>query len=168
MKSSGRRDTHFDVETVAQGPGSGRSPGSTPAGPVALLIAGHPEESGVYGVRLRQDGYSVLPASGLERGLDLAAVARPDLVFVCLGPWAVPALVLLALRTDPATRGVPTVLVSDLPRARLSTEVGGLLATENVVPRTSAVREERQERALSGRPGGCGRRPGWEQWLRPR
>jgi hypothetical protein len=37
-----------------------------------------------------------------------------------------------------------------------------------VVPRTAAVHAVREERALSGRPVGCGHRPGWEQWLRSR
>jgi len=77
----------------------------------------------------------------------------------------VPALVLLVLRSDRFTRGVPTVLVSDRTRAQLAAEVGGLLSTENVVPRTAAVHAAREEQALSGRPAGCGRRPGWEQWL---
>jgi hypothetical protein len=132
---------------------------------VALLVAGHPEEADMYAVKLRMDGYAVVPASGLEQALDRAEAARPDLIFVCVGPWAVPALVLLVLRSDQSTRGVPTVLVSDQTRLQLSAEVGGLLSTENVVPRTSAVHAAREERALGGRPAGCGRRPGWEQWL---
>jgi len=132
---------------------------------VALLVAGHPEEADRYAVKLRLDGYAVVPATGLEQALERAEAARPDLIFVCVGAWAVPALVLLVLRTDQSTRGVPTVLVSDLTRAQLSAEVGGLLTTENVVPRTSAVHAAREERALAGRPAGCGRRPGWEQWL---
>jgi hypothetical protein len=140
--------------------------GSTkPRSLVALLIAGHPEEADLYAVKLRMDGYAVVPATGLEQGLERAEAARPDLIFVCVGAWAVPALVLLVLRSDPATRGVPTVLVTDLTRSQLSAEVGGLLMTENVVPRNAAVHAAREERALGGRPAGCGRRPGWEQWL---
>jgi hypothetical protein len=134
---------------------------------VALLVAGHAEEADRYAVKLRMDGYSVVPATGLEQALERAEAARPDLVFVCVGPWAVPALVLLILRSDQSTRGVPTVLVSDQTRLQLSAEVGGLLSTENVVPRSSAVHAAREERALTGRPAGCGRRPGWEQWLSP-
>ena len=134
---------------------------------VALLVAGHPEEADMYAVKLRMDGYAVVPATGLEQALQRAESARPDLIFVCVGEWAVPALVLLVLRSDQSTRGVPTVLVSDLTRIQLSAEVGGLLSTENVVPRTSSVHAAREERALAGRPAGCGRRPGWEQWLNP-
>lgn len=134
---------------------------------VALLVAGHPEEADRYAVKLRMDGYAVVPATGLEQALERAEAARPDLIFVCVGPWAVPALVLLVLRSDRFTRGVPTVLVSDMTRLQLSAEVGGLLSTENVVPRTYAVHAAREERALGGRPVGCGRRPGWEQRLSP-
>ncbi len=132
---------------------------------IALLIAGHSEEADRYGTKLRTDGYSVVPATGMEQALERAAAARPDLIFVCVGVWAVPALALLVLRTDRATRGVPTILVSDRTRAQVSAEVGGPLATENVVPRSAAVHEAREERALSGRAAGCGRRPRWEQWL---
>jgi CheY-like chemotaxis protein len=166
MKSSTRRDSQLDVEQVAQRPAPGRGRTSSGAGPVALLIAGNPDDSEVYARRLRADGYRVVPATGVQRGLDRAAAARPDVVFVCLGPWAVPALMLHALRSDTSTRGLPTVLVSDLTRPQLAVQVGGLLTTENVVPRTAAVRDARQERALTGRPAGCGQRAGWEQWLR--
>jgi len=134
---------------------------------VALLVAGHPEEADTYAVKLRLDGYAVVPATGLEQALERAEAARPDLIFVCVGAWAVPALVLLVLRSDTFTRGIPTVLVSDMTRHQLSAEVGGLLSTENVVPRNSSVHAAREERALGGRPAGCGRRPGWEQWLNP-
>jgi hypothetical protein len=168
MKSSTRRDSHIDVKKVAQVPAPmpGRRHGAQPL--VALLIAGHPEETDLYGLKLRLDGYSIVPASRLEQGLERAAAARPDLIFVCLGPWAVPALVLVVLRSDRATRGIPTVLVSDETRDQLAAEVGGLLATENVVPRSSAVHAAREEQALAGRATGCGHRPGWEQWGGPR
>jgi hypothetical protein len=166
MKSTTQRDSRPDVPDVAQvpAPAPGRRHGDRPL--VALLISGHPEESDRYAVKLRADGYSVVPATGLERGLRLASAARPDLIFVSLGPWAVPPLVLLMLRSDPATRGVPTVLVSDQTRLQLSAEVGGLLPTENVAPRTSGVHAAREERTLAGRPAGCGNRTGWDGWRR--
>src|SRR5205085_9613961 len=99
MNSSARR--HLDVEEIQQRPASrpARTSGSRPL--VALLIAGEPEEAGMYSAKLRRDGYAVVPATGLERGLALALAARPDLIFVCVGAWAVPALVLLVLRSDP-------------------------------------------------------------------
>jgi hypothetical protein len=164
MKSSTRRDSHIEVKQVAPAPAPrpGRRSGARSL--VALLIAGHPEEADPYATKLRLDGYSVVPARGLEHGLRLAAAAQPDLIFVCVGAWAIPTLLLLVLRSDRSTQGVPTVLVSDHTRAQLSVEVGGLLPTENVVPRTSAVHAAREERALAGRPDGCGRRSGWEQW----
>jgi hypothetical protein len=164
MKSSTRREDHPNVKELAQAPAPapGRKQGVRPL--VALLISGHPEESDAYASKLRLDGYSVVPATGLEQGLRLAAVARPDLIFVCMGAWAIPPLVLLMLRSDPATFGVPTVLVSDLTRAQLAGEVGRLLPTENVAPRSSAVHAAREERALTGRATGCGHRSGWEQW----
>jgi|SRR5215471_15009533 len=167
MNSSTQRDGHVDVDEIAPRPAARTSRRPSPRRLVALLIAGRREDTDLYGVKLRTDGYAVIPATGLERGLELAATARPDLIFVCVGSWAVPALVLLVLRSDDATQGVPTVLVSDLTRAQLAAEVGGLLATENVVPRSAGVHAAREERALGGRTAGCGHRPGWEQWLRP-
>ncbi len=162
-----RRERHTNVEEIAHLPAQrpGRMPGPRPL--TALLIAGRPEEAELYGRKLRLDGYSVVPAAGMEQGLEAATGARPDLIFVCLGTWGVPALVLLVLRSDRATQGVPTILVSDRARNELAAEVGGLLATENVVPRSSAVHAGREEMALSGHAAGCGRRAGWEQWLRP-
>jgi hypothetical protein len=144
-----------------------RKTSSQPRSLLALLVAGNQDEADRYAVKLRMDGYAVVPATGLEQALERAEAAHPDLIFVCVGPWAVPALVLLVLRSDTFTRGVPTVLVSDMTRHQLSAEVGGLLSTENVVPRNSSVHAAREERALAGRPPGCGRRPGWEQWLSP-
>src|SRR5262250_3069569 len=126
-------DTENGVTAVAPGRRSGDHP------LVALLIAGEPVEADRYAGKLRLDGHTVATAASLERGLELARMARPDLIFVCLGSWAVPALVLLVLRSDHATRGVPIVLVSDLSRARLSSEVGGLRTTEQVVARSSVV-----------------------------
>jgi hypothetical protein len=167
MSSSTQHDRPVDVEEIAPRPAARTSRRPAAKRLVALLIAGRREDTDMYGVKLRMDGYAVIPAAGLERGLELAATARPDLIFVCVGSWAVPALVLLVLRSDDATRGVPTVLVSDMTRAQLAAEVGGLLATENVVPRSAGVHAAREERALGGRPAGCGHRPGWEQWLRP-
>jgi hypothetical protein len=134
--------------------------------PVAVLIDGEPGQAGRHVARLRADGYAVAAATGLEAGMELAAARRPDLVFVCLGAWAVPALVVLALRADPATRGLPTVLVADRSRTDLAREVGGLLPTEQVVPRrpgggpagleAPAARRDRPCRRADRR-----RRPGW-------
>jgi CheY-like chemotaxis protein len=146
---------------------SPRRSSTRPRALTALLVTGHPEEAAMYGVKLRSDGYAVVPATGLEQALERATSIRPDLIFVCVGPWAVPALVLLVLRSDSSTRGVPTILVSDRTRAQISAEVGGLLTTENVVPRTASVHAAREERALSGRSSGCGRVTGWERWLSP-
>ncbi len=142
----------------------GRPPGEHPL--VALLIAGEPVEAEHYVRKLRLDGYAVVSAGWLERGLELARNSRPDLIFVCLGSWAVPALVLLVLRSDPATSGVPIVLVSDFSRAQLAPEVGGLLSTEQVVVRGSDVHLAR-ERPAVGRAGTRGHRPSWDHWLPP-
>jgi hypothetical protein len=121
--------------------------------PVALLIAGEPAQADHYGQRLRTDGYTVLTAPGLERGLELAGARGPDLIFVCLGSWAVPSLALLVLRMDPATRGLPTVVVADRTRAELAAAVGGLLQTEHVISRRAVI-----PRPPAARPG-CRRPP---------
>lgn len=134
---------------------------------VAVLIAGEPAEAERYAKKLRLDGYVVAMAASLERGLELATMARPDLIFVCLGSWAVPALVLLVLRSDRATSGVPIVLVSDLSRAHLSSEVGGLLTTEQVVSRSSGIHIS-SDRAANGGTGKRSHRPkSWDRWLPP-
>src|SRR5215471_18903070 len=157
----------FPADRVARVP-SARPVPTAARGPLALLIAGRPDEADTYSHKLRADGYAVIPATGLERALELAGSSQPDLIFVCMGAWAVPALLLFVLRSDRSTRGVPTVLVTDHSRAQVSAMVGGLLPTENVVPRSAAVHADREERALSGRSTGCGHRPGWDQWPRLR
>src|SRR5215471_778964 len=135
----------MDMEKGVTAVVAGRRSGDPPL--VALLIAGEPVEADHYSGKLRLDGYTVATAASLERGLDIARIARPDLIFVCLGSWAVPALVLLVLRSDRATGGVPIVLVSDLSRAQLSSEVGGLRTTEQVVTRGSGIHAPRQRSA---------------------
>lgn len=136
MSSSTSRDIQHHVNATPRP----AAPARRAAGPLtALLIAGDQDQAAPYAFRLRLDGYSVAIAATLASGLDLAGTLKPDLVFVCLGSWAVPALVLLALRSEEATRGRPVVLVSDRTRLQLAAEVGGLLPTENVVPRRSAV-----------------------------
>src|SRR5215467_13070373 len=94
---------------------------------VALLIDGEPVEAERYAGKLRRDGYTVATAASLEKGLDLARIARPDLIFVCLGSWAVPARVRLELLSDRAAGRVPIAHVSDLNRAQLSSEACSLL-----------------------------------------
>src|SRR5262245_43662133 len=146
MISSIRCATRHDLPSLAVPPARGARP------PVALLIAGEPAQGVRYGHRLRLDGYTVLTATGLDRGLELAAAHGPDLVFACLGSWAVPCLTLLVLRSDPATRGLPTVVVADQPRVELSAAVGGLLATEHVICRRPAARRPAAVRFGCRRP----------------
>jgi len=160
----------MDIQNGATAVAQSRTSGQHPL--VALLIAGEPAEAERYGRKLRLDGYIVATADSLERGLELATMARPDLIFVCLGSWAVPALVVLVLRSDRSTSGVPLVLVSDLSRADLSSEVGGLMATEQVVTRGSGVHisddQTAGDRASSGRTGKRNHRPkNWDRWLPP-
>ena len=164
MKSTTWRDVQQGVGEVAHGPAPrpGRRPGATPL--VALLIAGDPGDADLYGLKLRLDGYTVVPATGLERGLELAAARRPDVIFVCLGSWAVPALVLLMLRSERATQGVPTVLVTDMSAAQLTGEIGRLRSTENVVHRRASVHGQRSRASLDRQPA-CRHRAGWERWL---
>lgn len=153
----------MDMESGVTAAGPGSRPGGRPL--VALLIAGEPAEAERYATRLRIDGYTIAAATSLEQGLELAAEARPDLIFVCLGSWAVPALAMLVLRSDRATSGVPVVLVSDSSRTQLSAEVGGLLATEEVVTRGSDAPlpiGDRREAVRAGKPG---HRPSWNHWL---
>jgi len=149
---------------MAVAPDVGRS-GEHPL--VALLIAGEPVEAEGYAEKLRRDGYIVATAASLEKGLDLARITQPDLIFVCLGSWAVPALVLLVLRSDRATGGVPIVLVSDLSRAQLSSEVGGLRTTEQVVARGSGIHAP-DNGAAGQLPRKREHAPSWGPWMSPR
>lgn len=165
MNGSPRRDTTKDVTSVARGTVTRPRRGQGVHPLVALLIAGEREQADRYASKLRADGYTVISAAGLERGLELAVTAQPDLIFVCVGSWSVPTLVLLMLRSDHSTRDVPTVLVTDEPRAQLAAEVGGLRSTEHVVPRRSAVHVT-GEVAWPERRAGCGHRTGVDRWLR--
>ena len=153
MNGSIRRDPRHDAMA------RGRFPSTQPAcrRPTALLIDGEPAQAIRHASRLRADGYSVVSATGLEAGLEMASRRAPDLVFVCLGSWAVPAIVLLALRSDPATRGLPTVLVADRSRLELAREVGGLLPTEHVVAPQAGAATPREELPRPGRRARCSR-----------
>jgi PleD family two-component response regulator len=102
---------------------------------VALLVAGDAVRSIRFRRKLQLDGYAVATAIGLDHALEMAAVLDPDIIFVSLDDWEVPALVLLTLRTDPATAGVPTVLITDRPAGDLAREVGGLHPGEQVLRR---------------------------------
>ncbi len=105
---------------------------------VALLVAGDPIQAARFRRKLQFDGYAVATATGLDHALEMAAIVDPDLIFVYLGDWAVPALVLLTLRADPATAGVPAVLISDRSAEDLAREVGGLHPGEHVLRRRPA------------------------------
>jgi CheY-like chemotaxis protein len=164
MKSPTRRNRTDELAIAAQHRPA-RRPRPTASRPLlALLVAGDPEQAELYGLKLRRDGYTVVPATGLERGLELAARVRPDLVFVCLGSWAVPALVLLVLRSDPATSGLPTVLVSDQDAGQLAAALGRLGPHEHIVPRTSAVHVSGERPARTGRPA-CMTAGHWDRHL---
>ena len=164
MNSPTRRDRTDDMTTAALHRPARRPRRAAVRPLLALLFAGDPEQAELYGLKLRRDGYTVVPATGLERGLELAASVRPDLIFICLGSWAVPALVLLVLRSDPATAGLPTVLVADQDADRLAAEVGRLWPHEHVVPRRSAVHVS-GDRPTPGRPA-CATGGRWDRQLR--
>jgi hypothetical protein len=126
---------------------------------VALLVAGDPLQTARFRRKLQLDGYSVVTAAGLDHALEAAAIVDPDLVFVCLGDWGIPALVLLTLRSDPATAEVPTVLISDRPAEELAREVGGLLPGEHVLRRRPGqLHGEPPPRSGRRRPAPGGRR----------
>ncbi len=99
---------------------------------LALVVSG---SAGRWAARLRADGYAVATAGDLDRGLELAQRLHPDLIFVHLGTWAVPALVLLVLRATPATAGLPTVLISERTAEEVAADVGGLRPNEQVLRR---------------------------------
>jgi hypothetical protein len=110
-----------------------RRPRLVPSGSLLALLVGR--SAGRWAARLRADGYAVATAGNLDRGLDLAQRLHPDLIFVHLGTWSVPALALLVLRATPATAGVPTVLISGRTAEEVAAEIGGLRPNEQVLRR---------------------------------
>jgi CheY-like chemotaxis protein len=80
-----------------------------------LIIEDNKDNSDLVGYLMESAGFEVLTAMDGHKGLSLAAEKLPDLVVLDLmmpemGGWEVAE----ALRADPATAGIPIVVVSAL------------------------------------------------------
>ncbi len=101
--------------------------------------------------RLAADGYEVVEAADGEEALTLARVLRPDLIVL---DKVMPKLdgfeVVRILRDDPATRGLPIVMLTE--RASEEDVLGGLkLGVEEYMPKPFSPHElsARVRRVLS-------------------
>ena len=79
-----------------------------------LLIEDDETAAEMYRFRLVADGYTVIVARDGEEGLSLATTAVPDLIYLDI---RMPRLdgfeVLERLRSDPATQGIPVVILTN-------------------------------------------------------
>jgi two-component system cell cycle response regulator DivK len=78
-------------------------------------------------IALRRAGYVVVTAPGGAEGMRLARVSTPDLIVLdLLMPRPTGLDVLRALRSDPTTRAIPVVVVSNSSMQRIVEEVQSL------------------------------------------
>ncbi len=110
---------------------------------------------------LRQQGFSVLTAADGEEGLRMAQAERPDLVLLdMLMPKRSGMDVLRTLKTDPATRNIQVLILSNSSRDADMNQVLGLGAVGYLVKANLSLQElgERISRILEGKDSGEGGR----------
>jgi len=85
-----------------------------------LLIEDDETAAEMYRLRLVADGYTVIVARDGEEGLSLATSAPPDLIYLDIRMPRLDGFEFLErLRSDPATQGIPVVILSNYGEANL-------------------------------------------------
>ena len=88
----------------------------------------------MYRLKLERDGYSVTLAADGETGQQAVRDERPDLVFLDIRlPKLDGFAVLERLRTDPATRDIPVVILSNYSEREMVERGNSLGALEYVI-----------------------------------
>ena len=92
------------------------------AGPASarrvLVVEDDPELSELLALLLRAEGYAVEAVDSALGVSDLIRRWRPDVILLDLAlPYRSGASLLEALKADPATAGIPVVVVSAMPEA---------------------------------------------------
>ena len=92
------------------------------AGPASarrvLVVEDDPDVSELLALLLRTEGYAVEAVDSTFGVADTIRRARPDVILLDLGlPYRSGGSLLEALEADPATAGIPVVVVSGMPEA---------------------------------------------------
>ena len=88
---------------------------TAPQGPTILLAEDNIDQRSLYAVILRGAGYRVLEASDGEEAVAIARLERPGLVLMDVTmPGTSGWNAVRALKEDPATRGMPIIVVTGL------------------------------------------------------
>ncbi len=96
-----------------------------PAGRTVLVIDDDGDTRELYRRTLEKSGYRVLVAAGGEAGLELARSGRPDAITLdVMMPGMDGWSVLSALRSDPATAGIPVLMATMLRDQQLGFSLG--------------------------------------------
>src|SRR5262249_1840383 len=81
-----------------------------------LIIEDEPDIAGSLEARLKLDGFRVKLAKNGQEGVELARAEKPDLILLDI---MMPLLngfdVLNLLKTEPATKGIPVIVLTALP-----------------------------------------------------
>jgi CheY-like chemotaxis protein len=93
--------------------------------PTILLIEDEPDQRGLLTEALQEEGFGVVQAGDVPDALRQARACEPDLIVIDPRPTASVARELNRLRTDPATRGLPLIVIR---RAGLYPDGGRLYA----------------------------------------
>lgn len=83
--------------------------------PKILLIEDDPDQRLMYGVKFESEGYTFITANNGPKGLTLAKQEQPDLILLDIVMDEMDGLeVLKRLKSDPATKDVKVLLLSNL------------------------------------------------------
>ncbi|HEV8664182.1 MAG TPA: response regulator [Candidatus Methylomirabilis sp.] len=108
--------------------------------PLVLVVEDEPEVARAFEGCLADAGYRVLLARDGEEAVHLAGVHRPDVITLDLllpgqDGWEVMA----TLKQDPATRGIPVVVVSVVPKTKAGFAAGAVEYLEKPVNRAALL-----------------------------
>jgi len=99
-----------------------------------LIVDDEPEFIAMLQMRLEANGYTVISAPDGQAGLDVAQSATPDLILLdVMMPGLDGFETLRKLRRQPATRGIPVVMMTARSESRAIAKAQELGATDYLI-----------------------------------
>ncbi len=128
------------IPAAVEAPSTPEAKPQPPVQPLVLVVEDDAEVASALEACLAEAGYRVLLAREGEEALHLAALHRPDVITLDLllpgrDGWEVMAM----LKQDPATRAIPVVVVSVVPKSKAGFAVGAMEYLEKPVNRATLL-----------------------------
>lgn len=83
-----------------------------------LLVEDDPNISEMYRIKFQEEGYDISTTSKGSEGLDIAKKEKPDIILLdIILPEMDGFAVLESLKSDPATKSIPVIMLSNLGQA---------------------------------------------------